>query len=193
MIKALLILAAMASAIRSMEGAGYTLKWTGMYLPANDSLRLNIEQFTNMKEQTSKHGGKLTYTYILNFNIPKGPGKIEEIPSYVNVFSFKEGMGEKQKYLMYKKGLLDETQIQELNASLCTSAAKLDKDGIFAYESAINLKTFLSNFSNMVIDSSNLCDASIDSKIDGVTFSAYLGVEMTDLDNNYMTVFYGSF
>lgn len=182
----------LTTCVSTLDEAWYQLSWTDFSLQPNQSQTLNLEKFTNVR-YAHEFNGHMQY----NFTLTVTPGDLQTNMSFVNIFSFNGSMSDKAQYLRYKQAQLPPDQVAELNKLLCVEYAKQGKripvvDGVVSLSEQIPISKFVNGSAVNVIDSSPLClEANSDNLVLPVMYSIQASVRLTNLDNEYVTVFYG--
>ena len=179
--------------VSALDEARYQLSWTNFTLLPNQSQTLNLEKFTNVR-YAHEFNGRMQY----NFTLTVTPGMIETNLSFVNIFNFNGSLADKAQYLRYKQGQLTTSQVSTLKQLLCVKYAEQGKripvvDGVVSLWEQIPISKFLNGSAVNVIDSSALClEPHSEDLVIPVMYSIQASVGLTNLDNEYVTVFYGN-
>jgi len=179
----------LVKAANSLEGGTYNFSWTRQSIPANGSLSLTLEQFTNLKYK-QEFNGNLNYTFSLeidNYHPDKNY-------SYLNLLNLMDPTL-RINYLKYKQGILSPAATSNLASILCNPSNGLIPvvNGKLYFTQQININSFGNTTNFRVIDSSDLCLGSsipIQDPQEEIFFSSNYSVTLADLDNEYITVFY---
>lgn len=173
-----------------MDEAQYEINWEDFNLVANQSQTLNLERFTNVR-YAHEFNGLMQYNFTMTLSSYTNGSDF----SFINVFNFINST-EKAQYLKYKAGLLDLGQVRELKQLLCVTYLE-NRQRILVVNGTISLNEEIpiSKFSNAsavnVLDSSDLC-LEKPLGVESVKYSIAATVGLKNLDNEYVTVFYGS-
>ena len=184
--------------VAAVDGGAYSLEWNRLYLPSNDFHRIDIEQFTNLKYKI-EFKGNLNYSVtltILEEDSP-APGLDPEDLSFINVFELDTPTY--IWYIQYKQNLLEAESIQILQRTLCSTKEnsrlkRMRVEGrVIVIEERVPINQFSNAEKNLVLDSSSLClksDPETPVSVRSVFFSTDLRIELSDMDNQYLRVFY---
>ena len=188
-----MILMMSAELVQTDDGGTYTMDWSRMTIPASSFLRLNIEQFFKTAYPLNFNGN---FAYSYNFSLLKDEigGISEPQQATINLFEFFDN-DMYSTYLKFKQGQLTVDQTKALRESLCPEDSrrrrKLDPQTLsIVIKQDIKLGDFKNSDKKMVFDNSELCTADPTVKSLNLPFGVDVLISLTDMDNQYLTVFY---
>lgn len=172
-----------------MDQAQYEINWEDFNLVANQSQTLNLEKFTNVR-YAHEFNGLMQYNFTMTLSSYANASDF----SFINVFNFMNST-DKAQYLKYKAGLLNLEQVRELKQLLCVTYLKNQQriqvvNGTISLNEEIPISKFSNASAVNVLDSSDLC-LEKPLGVETVKYSIAATVGLKNLDNEYVTVFYG--
>ena len=182
MMRTVSIIATLAQSIMAYD-AFYTVNASRLTLAANSFNRLAVDRYVNEDNKHAIFDGQMIYSI-----------SIAILDQHSSVFDFRDTIEDKAIYLMYKQGQLSDEETSNLKAKLCfeyDTAGKRYKpvDGKIHISKTINIATFDSAISQMVLDSSTLCSTGSDT-IKDATYTITIAIGLIDQDKTYLAVFY---
>jgi hypothetical protein len=189
----ILILLSSCKWIKCLDEAQYRVDWTDFNLMAGQYQILNLERFTNVR-YAHEFNGRMQYNFSLMISNDTASTDL----TFINIFRFQGNTSVKMDYLKYKQGQLNSDQVKKLKETLCDNYENTGmripvvNRSIYLFEE-IPISKFSNATALCVIDSSSLCLSTSDPvALTTVKYSIEAKLGLTNLDNQYITVFYGS-